>query len=100
MVMRTGSDGRAKRGRGSPGYRWQPRWAGRSRIAQAPHAVKRLLVGSPRPTRQSRANELPKRLALPVFSADPLSSVAYATEQAMVVLFAVSTSGRGLVMPL
>ena len=103
MVMRTGSDSPAKRGEGGtgkPGYRWHPRWAGRSRIAQAPHAVKHLLVGSPRPTRQSRANELPKRLALPVFSADPLSSVAYATEQAMVVLLAVSISGRGLVMPL
>ena len=47
-----------------------------------------------------RATELPKRLALPVFSADPLSSVAYATEQAMVVLFAVSISGRDLIMPL
>jgi amino acid transporter len=86
--------------RRSRGDRWHPRWGGRSRVAQLPHTVKRLLVGAPQPTRQRRATELPKRLALPVFSADPLSSVAYATEQAMVVLFAVSISGRDLVMPL
>src|SRR5215211_1809365 len=82
------------------GDRWHRRWGGRSLAAQAPHAIKRVLVGTPRPTRQLRATELPKRLALPVFSADPLSSVAYATEQAMVVLFAVSISGRDLIMPL
>ena len=35
-----------------------------------------------------------------MFSADPLSSVAYATEQAMIVLFAVSISGRDLILPL
>ena len=29
---------------------------------------------------------LPKTLALPVFSSDPLSSVAYATEEMMLVL--------------
>jgi amino acid transporter len=94
---RSPATARAKR---SPGTRWQPRWGGRSRVAQAPHDVKRLLVGSPRPTRQRHVGELPKRLALPVFSADPLSSVAYATEQAMIVLLAVSISGRDLVMPL
>lgn len=64
------------------------------------HRLKRLLIGSPRPTRRLRETELPKRLALPVFSADPLSSVAYATEQAMIALFAVSIAGRGLVMPI
>jgi amino acid transporter len=47
-----------------------------------------------------RSTELRKLLALPVFSADPLSSVAYATEQAMIVLFAVSISGRDLILPL
>jgi amino acid transporter len=62
--------------------------------------VKRLLIGSPRPTRELHRTELPKRLALPIFSADPLSSVAYATEQMMLVLFAVSISGRDLIMPL
>nr|WP_218860939.1 APC family permease [Petropleomorpha daqingensis] len=47
---------------------------------------KRLFVG--RPLRSDRIGEtlLPKRLALPVFCSDPLSSVAYATEQILLVL--------------
>jgi amino acid transporter len=49
-------------------------------------AVSRLLIG--RPLRTDRLGEtlLPKRLALPVFCSDPLSSVAYATEQIVLVL--------------
>ena len=35
---------------------------------------------------------LPKWLALPIFASDPLSSVAYATEAAMVVLVAASAA--------
>jgi hypothetical protein len=50
------------------------------------HAPKRLFVG--RPLRSDRLGEtlLPKRLALPVFCSDPLSSMAYATEQIVLVL--------------
>ena len=49
---------------------------------------KRVLVG--RPKRSDRLGEslLPKRLALPVFASDALSSVAYATEQILLVLSA------------
>jgi amino acid transporter len=47
-----------------------------------------------------RSTELRKLLALPVFSADPLSSVAYATEQAMIGLFVVSIPGRDLILPM
>jgi len=49
---------------------------------------KRLLVG--RPQRSDRLGEslLPKRIALPVFASDALSSVAYATEQILLVLSA------------
>ena len=49
-------------------------------------AVSRLIVGQP--LRSDRLGEtlLPKRLALPVFCSDPLSSVAYATEQILLVL--------------
>ena len=54
----------------------------------ASHAgsVSRLLLG--KPLRSDRLGEtlLPKRLALPVFCSDPLSSVAYATEQIVLVL--------------
>src|SRR4051794_41961032 len=44
------------------------------------------LVGEP--MRSDRLGEtlLPKRLALPVFCSDPLSSVAYATEEILLVL--------------
>jgi amino acid transporter len=48
--------------------------------------LQRAVVG--RPLRSDRLGEtlLPKRLALPVFCSDPLSSVAYATEQIILVL--------------
>ena len=47
---------------------------------------KRLLVGTP--LRSSRMGEtlLPKKLALPVFCSDPLSSNAYATEEILLML--------------
>src|SRR4051812_7031669 len=56
-------------------------------------AVTRALVGEP--LRSDRLHEtlLPKRLALPVFCSDPLSSVAYATEQMILVL---TLGGLGL----
>jgi amino acid transporter len=49
-------------------------------------ALSRALLG--KPLRSDRLGEtlLPKRLALPVFCSDPLSSVAYATEQIVLVL--------------
>jgi amino acid transporter len=47
--------------------------------------VKRLLVG--RPLRSAELNDtlLPKWLALPIFCSDPISSVAYATEEILLV---------------
>jgi amino acid transporter len=50
--------------------------------------LKRVLVG--RPLRSGRLGDtlLPKWLALPVFCSDPISSVAYATEQIVLVLAA------------
>jgi amino acid transporter len=41
-----------------------------------------------------------KKLALPIFASDPLSSVAYATESGMVVLVAVAASSAHLIMPI
>ena len=43
---------------------------------------------------------LPRWIALPIFASDPLSSVAYATEAALVVLVATSVSSRGLIVPI
>ena len=48
--------------------------------------VKRVLVGRPRATRELKHQLLPKWMALPVFSSDAMSSVAYATEEMMLVL--------------
>jgi len=62
--------------------------------------TKRLLIGRPRPTRDLEHTLLPKFLALPVFSSDPISSVAYATEAALAVLVAASVSSAHLVLPL
>jgi len=48
--------------------------------------VKRLLVGAPMPLAQARHERLNKTVALAVFASDPLSSVAYATEEILLVL--------------
>ncbi len=47
---------------------------------------KAALLGRPLASHQAEHQLLPKRLALPVFASDPLSSVAYATEETMLVL--------------
>ncbi len=48
--------------------------------------LKRLLVGAPMPLAQARHERLGKAVALAVFASDPLSSVAYATEEILLVL--------------
>ena len=48
--------------------------------------VKRLLVGRPVQSDRLGHTLLPKKIALPVFASDALSSVAYATEQILIVL--------------
>src|SRR5919197_442568 len=50
------------------------------------HQLKRLFVGSPLPTAQQRHERLGKATALAVFASDALSSVAYATEEILLVL--------------
>jgi len=53
---------------------------------RTPDLVKRLLVGRALSSQQLHETLLPKWLALPVFASDPLSSVAYATEEIVLVL--------------
>lgn len=48
--------------------------------------LKRRVIGRPLSSADEDEQLLPKRLALPVFASDPLSSVAYASEEAMLVL--------------
>jgi len=47
---------------------------------------KRLLVGNPMRSNQMTETLLPKRLALPVYCSDPISSNAYATQEILLVL--------------
>jgi amino acid transporter len=62
--------------------------------------TKRLLIGRPRATRELEETLLSKTLALPIFSSDPISSVAYATEAALAVLVTTSLSAAHFVFPL
>ncbi len=63
-------------------------------------AAKRALIGRPLETGQLDERLLPKFLALPIFSSDPISSVAYATEAALAVLVAASLTAAHLVLPI
>ncbi|MGE0839809.1 APC family permease [Pseudonocardia sp.] len=49
-------------------------------------AVKRILVGRPQRSDRLAHNLLPKRIALPVFASDAMSSVAYAPEEIFLTL--------------
>ena len=62
--------------------------------------VKRIVVGRPMASGELEETLLSKFLALPIFASDPLSSVAYATEAAMVVLVGVSLAALHWVLPL
>src|SRR5947209_6356463 len=53
---------------------------------------RRIFFGTPFETRHAQHTRLPNVLALPVFASDALSSVAYATEEILLVLVTVSAS--------
>ncbi|NEA54044.1 APC family permease [Streptomyces sp. SID13666] len=55
-------------------------------MARIVDAVKRLVIGRALPSEGLQGTLLPKRLALPIFASDPLSSVAYATQEILLVL--------------
>lgn len=61
--------------------------------------LKRWLVGLPLKTAQAAHERLSKRLALAVFSSDALSSVAYATEEILLVLILAGTVAVGWSIP-
>ena len=63
-------------------------------------SARRFLIGRPRATSEFEETLLPKTLALPIFSSDPISSVAYATEAALAVLVATSLGARHDVLPI
>jgi amino acid transporter len=68
-------------------------------VAQRQLALKRTLIGRPRASGEMHDTLLSKRLALPIFASDPLSSVAYATEAALVVLIGASATAGHFVLP-
>ncbi len=67
----------------------------------APRGVlKRLFVGRALATNKSEHQLLPKLLALPVLSSDALSSVAYATEEMMLVLSLAGAAALSYMLPI
>jgi amino acid transporter len=62
--------------------------------------LKRLLLGRAIASHKLEHQLLPKFLALPVFSSDPLSSNAYATEEMMLVLTLAGASALSLMLPI
>ena len=48
--------------------------------------LKRVIIGSPVSSERAGHTLLAKRLALPIFASDALSSVAYATQEILLVL--------------
>jgi len=54
-------------------------------VASSGDLLKRVLIGRAIRTDREHGQLLPKWIALPVFCSDPISSVAYATEQILLV---------------
>jgi amino acid transporter len=63
-------------------------------------AIKRLLVGPPMPLSQLRHERLGKAVALAVFASDPLSSVAYATEEILLILILAGSAALSYSLPI
>jgi amino acid transporter len=63
-------------------------------------SFKQRVFGRPFASHEEHHQLLPKRLALPVFASDPLSSVAYATEEAMLVLALAGVGAFALLTPI
>ena len=62
--------------------------------------LKRLIVGAPIPLAQARHERLSKTVALAVFSSDAMSSVAYATEEILLILVLAGTAAAHLTVPI
>jgi amino acid transporter len=62
--------------------------------------LKKAFVGRPIPTAQGRHERLSRPTALAVFASDALSSVAYATEEILIVLVVAGAVGLGYSIPI
>jgi amino acid transporter len=73
----------------------------RSRRYESPgYRAKRVLLGPALRTSQLVHERITKRVALAVFSSDPISSTAYATEEILLVLVFAGAAATGLALPL
>jgi amino acid transporter len=77
-----------------------PRPEAEERYQSLGYRTKRLLLGPPFKTAQLAHERISKRVALAVFSSDPISSTAYATEEMLLVLVVAGTAAIGLALPL
>ena len=62
--------------------------------------LKKVFVGRPLPTAQARHERLSKRTALAVFASDALSSVAYATEEILLMLVTAGAAALAFSVPI
>src|SRR4030095_10935775 len=72
----------------------------RARMPTPYARLKQLLFGRPLPSERLDHERLNKKTALAVLSSDAISSVAYATEQILLVLAVLSTAALGYVLPI
>ncbi len=62
--------------------------------------LKKLLLGKPLPSRELCEQKLTKRVALAIFSSDALSSVAYATEEMLLILILAGVGALHFSLPI
>ena len=63
-------------------------------------SFKRALLGRPLATAEEESHRLSKKIALPVFSSDAISSTAYATEEIMLILVLAGTAALHYAVPI
>lgn len=62
-------------------------------MALTPSALKRFLIGQPIASSEDAHHRLSKKIALPVFASDAISSTAYATEEILIVFLSLAAVG-------
>ena len=62
-------------------------------MALSPSALKRFFIGKPIASSQDHHHRLSKKIALPVFASDAISSTAYATEEILIVFLSLAAVG-------
>ncbi|MGA1144912.1 MAG: hypothetical protein ACO3VL_07145, partial [Ilumatobacteraceae bacterium] len=59
----------------------------------SPSALKRFFIGKPIASSEDAHHRLSKKIALPVFASDAISSTAYATEEILIVFLSLAAVG-------